>query len=58
MGSKESKQQRQQRSEDGRVEPGGPEQGQRAGAASTKPESGAPVSAPSAGGGRWVHVDG
>jgi len=57
-GSKESKQQRQQRSEDGRVEPGGPEQGQRAGSASTKPEAGAPVSAPSAGGGRWVHVDG
>jgi hypothetical protein len=57
-GSKESKQERQQRSEDGRVEPGGPEQGQRAGSASTKPEAGAPVSAPSAGGGRWVHVDG
>jgi hypothetical protein len=59
-GSKESKQQRQQRSEDGRAgsEPDSPEQGQRAGAATTKPEAGAPVTAPSAGGGRWVHVDG
>ena len=48
--SKESKQQRQQRSEDGRAGsgPDSPEQGQRAGAASTKPEAG----------GRWVHVDG